>query len=171
MANLKNISEFGYSNPLLIIIMLLIGLIVILAIFRSASPFLNIGFGINAHIGDLKGTFEIEAFDNNEEPNLEMEPFNNHKEPLFIMYYADWCGHCKRTKPEFEKLGDKYKNIKIVAINAEDPQYKDLVKSQGINGFPTIRLYPSGMKNKHDEYSGSRTYEDFTSYLNKVSSP
>ena len=116
------------------------------------------GFGINAHIGDLKGTFEIEAFNNNEEPT-------------FVMYYADWCGHCKRTKPEFEKLGNKYKNIKIVALNAEDPENKDLVKSQGINGFPTIRFYQSGINDKYDEYSGDRTHEDFMSYLDKVASP
>jgi thiol-disulfide isomerase/thioredoxin len=154
MAQLKNISNSvsAISNPLFIIVMLLIGLIVILAIFRSASPFLNIGFGVNAHIGELKGTFEIEAFDN--------------QEPLFVMYFAEWCGHCKTTKPEFLKLGEKYKNIKVMLVDAEADENKELVKSQNISGYPTIRYYKSGnLEDKGDEYSGGRTEDDFKSFL------
>jgi thiol-disulfide isomerase/thioredoxin len=144
------------SNPLFIIVMLLIGLIIVLAIFRSVSPLLSLGFGINAHIGDLKGSFEIEAFDNGDAP-------------VFAMYYAEWCGHCKRAKPEFEKLSQNYQgNIKILVVNAELPENKDLVKSQNIEGFPTIRYYPSGLSGKYDEYSGSRTYSDFVQYLGTV---
>jgi thiol-disulfide isomerase/thioredoxin len=85
------------SNPLFVIVMLLIVLIIVLAIFRSVSPFLNLGLGIDAHIGDLRGSFKIEAFNN-----------NSNSQPMFVMYYADWCGHCKRTKPEFQKLMDNY---------------------------------------------------------------
>ena len=92
------------SNPLFIIVMLLLGLIIILSIFRSVSPALTLGFGVNAHIGDLRGSFELETFSNN-------------SEPVFAMYYAEWCGHCKRTKPEFQKLLDNYKGNVIVAVN------------------------------------------------------
>ena len=153
---LKSPTMSMFANPLFIIIMLLIGLIVVLAIFRSVSPLLSVGFGINAHIGDLKGSFEIEAFDNNEEA-------------MFVMYYAEWCGHCKRAKPEFEKLSQNYKGkIKIMAVNAESPENKNLVQSQKIEGFPTIRYYPSGLTGKYDEYSGSRTYSDFAQYLGAV---
>jgi thiol-disulfide isomerase/thioredoxin len=85
------------------------------------------------------------------------------------MYYAEWCGHCKRAKPEFEKLSQNYQGkVKILAINAESPENKDLVKSQNIEGFPTIRYYPSGLSGKYDEYIGSRTYSDFVQYLGTV---
>lgn len=159
---LKSPSISVFSNPLFIIIMLLIGLIIVLAIFRSVSPLLSLGFGINAHIGDLKGSFEIEAFDNN-------ELFANSKDKMFIMYYAEWCGHCKRAKPEFEQLIQKYKGkVKIIAINAEADEYKDLVASQNIKGFPTIRYHTSGLNSKYDEYNGNRTYSDFVEYLGNV---
>jgi len=160
--NMKNTNLNVIRNPLFIIVMLLIGLIIVLAIFRSVSPFLSLGFGMNAHIGDLKGSFEIEAFDN----NLDL---SNNSSALFVMYYAEWCGHCKRTMPEFNKLIDSYNgNIKIILINSEQDEYKDLIKSQDIKGFPTIRYYPAGLSSDYQEYNGGRTHSEFMQYLESL---
>jgi thiol-disulfide isomerase/thioredoxin len=142
-------------NPLVLIIFLITALIIVLAIFRPASNFLNLGFGINAHIGDVRGSFEFEAFDNSQ--------------PMFIMYYAEWCGHCKRTKPEFSKLLESYNGpVKIQMIDCEAPENAELVKSQNIKGFPTIRYYPNGLSENFQEYNSGRTYFDFSQYLNQV---
>ena len=161
-ANMKNTNLNAIKNPLSIIIMLLIGLILVLAIFRSVSPFLSLGFGVNAHIGELKGSFEIEAFDNNADQSYDSSS-------LFVMYYAEWCGHCKRTMPEFNKLMDNYNgSVKILLINSEQDEYKDLIKSQDIKGFPTIRYYPSGLSSDYQEYNGGRTQSDFMQYLESL---
>lgn len=144
------------SNPLFITVMLLLGLILVLAIFRSISPFLNLSLGINAHIGDLKGSFELEAF-------------SNEAQPVFVIFYAEWCGHCKRTMPEFQQLMDSYKgNVKVMAIDAEAKENEELVKAQRIEGFPTIRLYPTGLSGEYSEYTGGRTYQDFSQYLDTL---
>ena len=145
--------KFDYSNPLFVVIVLIIGLIVILAIFRSASPFLNIGFGINAHIGELRGSFELETFD-------------NQNEPVFAIFYAPWCGHCKSAMPEFKKLQETYKCANIQLINCDEQP--DMAKSQQVNSFPTIRYYPTGFGNDYKEYTGNRTYSDFVQYLGSV---
>ena len=153
--SVNKVSSSIMTNPLVIIIGLILALIVILAILRPASPYLNFGFGVSAHIGDLKGSVHFEAFDNNQ--------------PLFVMYYANWCGHCKTTKPEFEKLKSSYKgNVEIKMLDAEASENQDLVKSQGIKGYPTIRYYPSGLGENYEEYNGGRTLFDFNQYLNKV---
>ena len=155
---MKNVSESFMSNPLIIVVSLLLILIVILAIFRSVTPFLNLGFQVNAHVGELKGSFQIEAFKNESEGKY------------FVMYFAEWCGHCKRTKPEFEKLMTQYKgDIKIIMIDAESDENKELVKSQNINGFPTIRYYSSGINDNFKDYEGGRSYSDFVDYLGTIS--
>ena len=157
MPSMKNMTTASWSNPLCIVVMLLVLLILVLAIFRSASPFLNLGFGVNAHIGELKGSIQLEAF-------------NNHNEkPVLVMYYANWCGHCKRAKPEFQKLKDEYKgNVELIMIDCELDENKKLVESAKIEGFPTIRYYPSGMNEAYKEYTGERTYSNFVEYLGNV---
>lgn len=157
MANMNKLSESSMiTNPLIIFIFMIIALIIILAIFRPASPFLNLGIGMNAHIGELKGSFEFEAFD-------------NQNGPVFAMFYAEWCGHCKTTKPQFKQLIDNYKGpVKIMLVDSEAPENKDLVQSQNIKGFPTIRYYPSGISQNYQEYNGGRTYADFTQFLSQI---
>jgi thiol-disulfide isomerase/thioredoxin len=39
------------------------------------------------------------------------------------VFYASWCGFCKRALPEFQKLHETYKdnkNVEIIAINVDD---------------------------------------------------
>ncbi len=156
---MKNSSKMMTSNfmanPLVVIVCLILALIVILAILRPATPFLNFGFGMSAHIGDLRGSVKFEAFENNE--------------PAFVMYFAEWCGHCKRTKPEFKKLMESYKGpVKIMMVDCEAPENAELVKKQNIKGFPTIRYYPNGLDGTFEDYSGNRTLFDFNQYLNNV---
>lgn len=154
----SNVTKVSWSNPLVIVIMLLVVLIVLLAIFRSASPFLNLGFGMNAHLGDLKASFQVEAFDN-----------HDGEKPCLVMYYAEWCGHCQKAKPEFERLIEEYNgNAKIMMINCDDASNKELVESQGIKGYPTIRYYKNGLNGAYDEYSGERKYSNFVQYLGGI---
>jgi len=80
-----------------------------------------------------------------------------------VMYYADWCGHCKRAKPEIAKLGATQtisgKTVDIVLVNADKEQTPSDVK-----GYPTIRLLnPSGVMVK--EYNGPRTTDGFLQFL------
>jgi thiol-disulfide isomerase/thioredoxin len=154
----KTLSSDISGNPVFIMLMFVLVIIIFLAIFRSVSPFLTMGLGFNAHIGSLKGSFQIEAFEN-----------QGSNGPAFIMFYAPWCGHCKTTKPEFERFQQSYKGpIKIIAIDCDDDENKELVSQQEVKGFPTIRYYPIGLSGKYDEYNGERTAEGFKEYVSQV---
>jgi len=177
------------TNPLFIIISVLLIVIIVLAVFRSVAPKLSMGLGVKAHLGDLKGSFDLEGYDNYEyfqnstiddDSDDNNEYFQNSTDDddldegfansgaEFVMFHAPWCGHCKRTMPEFEKLmANNDSNVKISAIDCEEN--KDVAKEHDIKGFPTIRFYPQGMAGKdYQEYSGGRTHGDFVKYLNKV---
>lgn len=151
--NMDSTTQF-FLNPLVHVILFILFIIIILAIFRVSSPVFNAGISAKAHIGGLKGGFEFEAFENNQ--------------PLFAMYFAEWCGHCKRTMPEFDKLiASPPKGIKVLKIDSEDKQNAELIKSQDIKGFPTIRYYPKGLGSDYQEYEGERTHAGFMSFFNE----
>ena len=97
--------------------------------------------------------------------NIE-EGFITQNEPVFVMFFVDWCGHCKKMKPEFKKLQDTYKGkIKVEMINAEDPSNKELVKGQNVDGYPTVRFYPQGLNGKYEDYEGGRSYTELNYFL------
>ena len=83
------------------------------------------------------------------------------------MYHAKWCGHCQKAKPEWDKAMKLNKtNIYMVAIDGD--QFKEMVKKNGVSGFPTIKFYKNGLNHEAtDEYNGPRTSDGFLSFLNK----
>jgi thiol-disulfide isomerase/thioredoxin len=101
--------------------------------------------------------------------NIEKEGFIVQNEPVFVMFHVDWCGHCKKMKPEFEKLKNEYKGVvKVEMINAEDPSKKELVDNQQIDGFPTVRFYPNGLNGTHENYEGGRSFKELKHFLDKL---
>lgn len=61
---------------------------------------------------------------------------------ILKLFYVDWCGHCKAFKPTWNKLKNKkISHVKFKDINCETN--KEIASKEGIEGFPTIRLYNS----------------------------
>ena len=149
-----------YANPFVITIIAIIALLLVLAIFRSSNQYFGTGISGSGHIGDLRGSFQIEAFNNQDLVDSS---------PHFIMYYVNWCGYCKKAKPEFEKLIQNYNGmIQVKMMDAESDENKQLVHSQNIRTFPTIRYYPSGLQSDYKDYNGNREYNDFLDYLSSI---
>ena len=95
--------------------------------------------------------------------NIEQKSIHE-KTPLKIkLYYVEWCGHCKKMMPEWNKLENYYngsRDIMVEKVNTSN----DIAKKENIKGFPTIRLYKDS---NIIEYDGPRDMNGFKIFLNK----
>jgi thiol-disulfide isomerase/thioredoxin len=92
------------------------------------------------------------------------KPYNlNSKKCAFVLFYADWCGHCQSFKPEYQKFARKAVFIDVFLVNVDTNKQllSNIEQSNSpfkISGFPTIWMYKHG--NLVGEYSGNRTVKD-----------
>ena len=81
----------------------------------------------------------------NNKDNFSIPPSSNKVDLYFI--YADWCGHCKKTKPGIESLKSKYSNnsnVNVHMIDSDDSSNKNILNEHNVKGFPTIILKKNG---------------------------
>ena len=67
-----------------------------------------------------------------------------------LIFYAPWCGHCKRSMDDF-KDAELKGNGKVILIDADEPENENLKTKYGVQGFPTI------IKGDGTKYNGGRT--------------
>jgi len=82
------------------------------------------------------------------------------KRCAFVLFFADWCGHCKDFKPEYIKFADiaQFMRVHAVDTQAEATLMDRLDDSPvDISGFPTVWIYRNG--EPYEEYNGPRTWQ------------
>ena len=86
------------------------------------------------------------------------------KKPLVIkLFWVDWCGHCNRFKPVWNKLKrENTEDVNYVDVNCE--KEKELAHKEGIQGFPTIRLYDADGE-LLEELEGSRDEDNIKNLI------
>lgn len=90
------------------------------------------------------------------------------KDVTLVMFYAPWCGHCKKAKPEYQSAADKItdKSRIMAAVDCTAPENKDLCSAEEVKGFPTIKLYVKGRF--LSEYNGARSSSEFLTFINNA---
>lgn len=144
------------KNPVLQIVLIALVIIIIIAVFTPRGGRLSAGLNVKGHVGSLRGGFGLETFGNSNNGTL-------------ALFHADWCGHCKRLMPEFNRFESSYQGpINVKKIN--EGENKELAQQHGIQGYPTIRYYPNGMNDNKNfrDYEGPRTAQGLNSFVSGV---
>jgi thiol-disulfide isomerase/thioredoxin len=98
--------------------------------------------------------------------------YDSEKQAELMLFYVDWCPHCKTAKPVWDELKTEYKdktingyNVLFTEINCttETPEIEKLIAKFSIEGYPTIKLLKDGQV---IEYDAKPTKDTLTQFLN-----
>lgn len=108
----------------------------------------------------LKEGFELKPTD------IESE-INKGNDKKLVLFYADWCGHCKKLKPTWDETAEEVNKNgnKMLKVNCgkKSEEEEEIMKKYNIEGYPTILVFKNG---KPTDYEGDRTSEAFKEELN-----
>lgn len=108
------------------------------------------------------------SYDANRENNNDEETSN--KTANLMLFYVDWCPHCKTAKPEWNSLKEEYDGKVINGYTVVFEEYncttesgdvEDLINKYKIEGYPTIKLIKDSQVIEFDAKPTKSTLEQF----------
>jgi thiol-disulfide isomerase/thioredoxin len=103
--------------------------------------------------------------------NSENVPSDNTgKYAELIMFYVDWCPHCKTAKPIWNDVKAQYENkminghqliFKEINCTDESAEISEMMDKYNIEGFPTIKMLKDGQIIEFDAKPTKTNLEQF----------
>ena len=147
---LKTLRKIVGNNQLLILISVFV---ILFALFWPRDRSI-IGASVAANLGNLRGRVNLEAMT------------NEYQKKNLVLFYAPWCGHCKRLMPEWDRAAQTNKSdVKMIKVNCDEEE--ELAKRYEISSYPTILFLPYGLNNPKArvDYTGDRKGEAFLAFI------
>lgn len=93
-------------------------------------------------------------------------------ELALVMFYAPWCGHCKKMKPEFDKAaktlvtGDN--PVALAKVDCTEAG-KETCGRFEVRGYPTVKIFRNGELSQ--DYNGPREANGIIKYMKSQAGP
>lgn len=95
------------------------------------------------------------------------------------LYKAEWCGFCKRFKPDWEKIKNVMKdkkivdeldnkNIKVFIDEYDDDANKDVMAQANIKYYPTLRVSIIDKNEKKTTFEVEDTQRELNTFVDLV---
>ncbi|XP_066959034.1 protein disulfide-isomerase TMX3 isoform X2 [Macrobrachium rosenbergii] len=88
--------------------------------------------------------------------------------PWLIMFYAPWCGHCKKLEPVWNHVAHALYGTDIRVGRVDCTRFTAVATEFVVKGFPTI-MFVKG--DERHSYKGDRVKEEIVGYAIRMSSP
>ena len=92
------------------------------------------------------------------------------KQAELMLFYVDWCPHCKTGKPAWDEVKNEYQHKIINGYNVlfkeyncteETAEIEQLMNQYKIEGYPTIKLVKDGQVIEFDAKTTKAALEQF----------
>lgn len=106
----------------------------------------------------------------NFQANRENSSNHGSKVATLMLFYVDWCPHCKTAKPEWENLKEEYEGKEINGYTMsfiehnctnESEEVSSLMDKYNIEGYPTIKLLKDNQVIEYDAKPTKSTMDQF----------
>lgn len=85
----------------------------------------------------------------------------------FIKFYAPWCGHCKKLKPDWDKLGTEFLDSSVVIGEVDCTVEKEICSKEGVSGYPTLK-YTTSESEVSQAYQSGRDFASLKKFVEET---